>query len=208
MVYLLFENLKIVSHYFSERPLYGRLKTRRFTTVIRGVSFTFVTGPGVFSSSSIDSGSLLLAENMILKDNATVLDLGCGYGVLGVVYAKLCPSSTVYMVDVNELALELARMNVKLNNVRNVKVRKSDLYSNISNMSFDVVICNPPVSLGMNFNERLIKETYEHLNNDGIFQVVYPLKMSDRFLEVLKKYFRHVETLARSGTHKVFIAYR
>ncbi|NPB00549.1 MAG: class I SAM-dependent methyltransferase [Crenarchaeota archaeon] len=197
-----------MSHYFSERPLYGRLKTRRFTTVIRGVSFTFVTGPGVFSSSSIDSGSLLLAENMILKDNATVLDLGCGYGVLGIVYAKLCPSSTVYMVDVNELALELARMNVKLNNVRNVKVRKSDLYSNISNMSFDVVICNPPVSLGMNFNERLIKETYEHLNNDGIFQVVYPLKMSDRFLEVLKKYFRHVETLARSGTHKVFIAYR
>lgn len=188
--------------------MYGRLKARRISTVIRGVSFTFVTGPGVFSSSGIDAGSLLLAENMVLKDSALVLDLGCGYGVLGIVYAKLCPSSIVYMVDVNELALELARLNAKLNNVRNVKVRKSDLYSNISDLMFDVVICNPPVSLGMEFNERLIRETYEHLKDGGMFQVVYPLKMSDRFQKILEKYFKDVQVLARSGTHKVFIAYR
>ncbi len=197
-----------MSHYFSERPIYGRLKTRRLNIIIRGLSFTFVTGPGVFSSSTIDSGSLLLAENMILKDSSLVLDLGCGYGVLGIVYAKLCPNSTVYMVDINELALELARLNAKLNDVKNVKVRKSDLFSNISDMMFDVIICNPPVSLGMNFNERLIKETHDHLKDGGIFQVVYPLKMADRFQKILEKYFRDVQVLARSGTHKVFLAYR
>ncbi|NPA22957.1 MAG: class I SAM-dependent methyltransferase [Crenarchaeota archaeon] len=197
-----------MSHYFSERPLYGRLKVRRLDVIIRGVSFSFITCPGVFSSGNIDSGSLLLAENMVLRDNCEVLDLGCGYGVLGIVYGKLCPGSTVLMVDVNEVALQLARMNVRLNNVRNVKVRKSDLYSNLGDHVFDVVICNPPVSLGMSFNERLIKETYEHLREGGVFQIVYPLKMSDRFLEILRRYFRDVETLARSGTHRVFIAYR
>ncbi len=197
-----------MSHYFSERPIFGRMRVRRFDVIIRGLTFSFVSCPGVFSAHGVDAGTLLLAENMIVRDNCTVLDLGCGYGVLGIVYAKLCPSSNVYMVDVNETALQLAKMNARLNDVKNVKVRKSDLYSNIGDTIFDVVLCNPPVSLGMSFNERLVKETYEHLRDGGIFQVVYPLKMSDRFLSLLRRYFKDVDVLARSGTHKVFAAYR
>ncbi len=197
-----------MSHYFSEKPFYNKLKVRTLDVVIRGVYLKLVTGPGVFSSSNIDSGTLLLAENMIVKDSVVALDLGCGYGILGILYAKLCPNSTVYMVDINENAIYLARLNARLNNVKNVKIKKSDLYSSIDNVRFDVVVCNPPISAGMNLNIKLIEDTYNHLNDGGIFQVVYPLKISDRFYEILRRYFKDVEVLAKSGTHKVYIAYR
>ncbi len=195
-----------MSHYFAERPYYSRLKVRQIEVVIRGQVFRFVTAPGVFSPKHVDAGTLLLAESMELKDGVTVLDLGCGYGVLGIVYAKLCPSSMVYMVDINEQSLHLAKMNAKLNNVRNVKIKKSDLYSNIDDLQFDVVICNPPISAGLELNYRLIEETWKHLKDGGLFQVVYPLKMSDRFEQKLKEYFKSVRTAARTGTHRVLIA--
>ncbi len=197
-----------MSHYFSERSSYGKLRVKYFDVVVRGIYLRIVSTPGVFSSSHIDSGTLLLAENMVVRDGVLALDLGCGYGILGILYAKLCPNSTVYMVDINENAIYLAKMNARLNDVKNVKIKKSNLYSSIDDLKFDVVICNPPISAGMNLNIRLIEETYKHLNDGGIFQVVYPLKMSDRFYNILKQYFKDVEVLARSGTHKAFIAYR
>ena len=195
-----------MSHYFSERPYYSKLRVRKIQVTIRGRVFEFVTAPGVFSPKYVDAGTLLLAESMVLRDGVTVLDLGCGYGVLGIVYAKLCPGSTVYMVDVNEQSLHLAKLNAKINNVKNVKIKKSDLYSNIDDLMFDVVVCNPPVSAGLDLNYRLIEETWRHLKDGGIFQVVYPLKMSDRFEEKLRQHFRKVETLARTGTHRVLLA--
>ena len=195
-----------MSHYFSERPYYSKLKIRRIQVVIRGVHFEFITAPGVFSSRYIDPGTMLLAENMIIEDNRVVIDLGCGYGVLGIVYAKLAPLSKVYMVDINESALQLARLNAKINNVKNVIVKKSDLFQNVDVDKFDIVLCNPPVSAGLDLNYRIIEESWSKLRDGGILQIVYPLKVADRFEAKLRDHFSEVKLLARSGTHKAYIA--
>ncbi len=195
-----------MSHYFSERPYYSRLRVRRVRVVIRGAYFEYVTAPGVFSSRYVDSGTMLLAENMVIEDGKVVVDLGCGYGVLGIVYAKFAPNSRVYMVDVNESALQLARLNAKINSVNNVIVKKSDLYSNIDSDKIEVVLCNPPVSAGLDVNYRIIEETWRRLVKGGIFQVVYPLKVSERFEKKLSELFTEVNVLAKSGTHRAYIA--
>ncbi len=195
-----------MSHYFSERPYYSRLRVRRVRVVIRGTYFEYVTAPGVFSSRYVDPGTMLLAENMVIEDGKVVVDLGCGYGVLGIVYAKFAPNSRVYMVDVNESALQLARLNAKINSVNNVIVKKSDLYSNIDSDKIEVVLCNPPVSAGLDVNYRIIEETWRRLVKGGIFQVVYPLKVSERFEKKLSELFTEVSVLAKSGTHRAYIA--
>ncbi len=195
-----------MSHYFSERPYYSKLKIRRIRVVIRGFAFEFITAPGVFSGRYVDPGTMLLAENMVIEDGRVVADLGCGYGVLGIVYAKLAPLSTVYMIDINETALQLARLNARINNVKNVIVRKSDLFSSLDLQHLDIIICNPPVSAGLELNYRIIEESWKKLKGGGLLQIVYPLKVSERFENKLRELFRDVQILAKSGTHKAYLA--
>jgi 16S rRNA G1207 methylase RsmC len=75
----------------------------------------------VFSSEQVDEGTRLLAESMVIMNGWRILDMGCGYGVLGIIAAKLAPRGRVVMVDINRLAVKLAAINVKINNVRNAR---------------------------------------------------------------------------------------
>lgn len=167
---------------------------------------TFVLAPGVFSSEDVDAGTRLLAENMVIMNDWDILDMGCGYGVLGIVAAKLAPRGRVVMVDINKLAVKLAAINIKINRVDNAEVRLSDLYSAVQGERFNTVISNPPITAGLDLNRRLIIEAKDHLKPGGLLQIVVPKKLRSRFEEILYGNYDIVERLAKSGNYIAYVA--
>ena len=193
-------------HYYDREPVFKEMRVRRIRTIIRGFPLTFVLAPGVFSSEDVDAGTRLLAENMVIMSDWDILDMGCGYGVLGIVAAKLAPRGRVVMVDINKLAVKLAAMNIRINKVSNAEVRVSDLYSAVKGEKFNTIISNPPITAGLDVNKRLIIEAKEHLKPGGLLQIVVPKKLRSRFEEILYSNYDIVERLAKSGNYIAYVA--
>ena len=102
----------VFRHYFSEEPV-ERPKKREIEIFVRGYSLKLVTYSGIFSYRQIDKGTELLAENMILPDSGRFLDLGCGYGILGITAGLSNPSLEIWFIDVNKLAINATKQNAK-----------------------------------------------------------------------------------------------
>jgi len=133
-------------HYYDEHQN-GKISLKRITATILGNNLTLLSSGGVFSSKKIDYGSKLLVERCVVKKNQKILDMGCGYGVIGIALAKAYPTINVVMVDINRRAVKLAKMNVKLNGIKNAVVRQGNLYGGIKE-KFDGIVVNPPQSAG------------------------------------------------------------
>lgn len=158
-------------HYFTGRPSVEHDEST-FTATLRGMEFTFTTDAGVFSRERVDFGSLLLIEVMQVKPADTVLDIGCGYGPIGAVAAKLAHEGQVYMVDVNERAAVLARRNLKANRVTNADVRVGDALEPVRGIAFDTILTNPPIRAGKAVIYRMVDEAYGALKPGGSLWVV------------------------------------
>lgn len=158
-----------MSHYFlNDKNLVSDIKA--FNININGNSFTFNTDNGVFSKGELDYGTSLLIRNVLKKSlTGDILDLGCGYGAIGIIISKIT-NSNVTMSDVNKRAIHLTKMNAKKNNV-SVNVIESDGYLNIDN-KFDYVISNPPIRVGKKVLYKLLIDTKEHLKENGKLIIV------------------------------------
>ena len=119
-----------MEHYYSEKQT-SKLRIKEIEVTLRGNKLKFYTGSGVFSIGQIDKGTKLLIEASIIQPNWKILDLGCGYGAIGISIAKAFPLAHITMTDINERAIKLARMNIELNNLKNIELIKSNLYQNI-----------------------------------------------------------------------------
>ncbi|MHA8137904.1 class I SAM-dependent methyltransferase [Lactobacillaceae bacterium Scapto_B20] len=142
-----------------------------------GHQFTFTTDNGVFSKKTVDYGSRVLINNVEIKALPTgaILDLGCGYGPIGLSLAKKYPDRQFTMVDVNNLALSLAEVNAKHNHVDNVTIKNSDGYQNVAEQ-FAGVITNPPVRAGKQVVDDMITGALDHLVPNGRLTVVLQKK--------------------------------
>ncbi len=129
-------------------------------------SFIFNSDLGVFSKDKIDEGSKLLAECYFIygRSNVNLLDVGCGIGFLGISISKIM-NVHADMVDVNNRAIHLCKMNMKENDVDG-RVWNSNVYDDVKD-SYDVIISNPPIRAGKSVYLRIIEEAFNHLNNDG-----------------------------------------
>lgn len=138
-----------------------------FSANILDTNFNFYTDNGVFNKNGVDYGSRLLLENFIKHyTDGSVLDVGCGIGIIGVTLSSVI-NADVDMVDVNLRALELANKNVKLNNLMsNVNVFESNCYSNVSK-SYDYIITNPPIRAGKKIVYEILLNAINHLNENG-----------------------------------------
>lgn len=158
-----------MSHYFeNDKNLVSEIKT--FDINILGNLFTFNTDNGVFSKGELDFGTSLLIKN-VLKMNLSgqILDLGCGYGPIGIILKKI-KNVDVTMSDVNRRALHLVKMNAKKNNVL-VTAIESNGYESIPDL-FDYVISNPPIRIGKKNLYQLLIETKKHLKENGELIIV------------------------------------
>lgn len=158
-----------MSHYFeNDQNLVSEIKT--FNISINNVLFTFNTDNGVFSKGELDFGTNLLLSNVLKKDiSGNILDLGCGYGPIGIILKKI-KDVNVTMSDINNRAIHLSKMNAKKNNVT-VNVVNSDGYENITD-TFDYIISNPPIRVGKKKLYELLVGSKEHLKKDGELVIV------------------------------------
>lgn len=159
-----------MGQYFTNEKLPS--EAQKIKCRINNTNFSFYTDNGVFSKKGIDFGSRLLLEFIPLVEvGATVLDVGCGYGVLGIVLNKLT-NSTVDMIDVNRRALHLTKMNIKENKCSNVTVFESDTYQNVSK-KYQTIITNPPIRAGKKVVYDIVMNAERYLEKDGnLFLVI------------------------------------
>ena len=195
-----------MSHYFINDP---NLKDdyRYYDIHLKGISFRFYTQSGVFSQKGLDFGTKTLLENIIIPDSAqTIIDVGCGYGPLGIIFAKANPKMKVIMVDVNKRALELAELNAKENNVDNIDIIESDLLKQV-HTNADVIMTNPPIRTGKQNIFRLYEESYSKLNSGGFFYCVIQKKQgAPSTLKKLQSLFVEAEVIRREKGYWVILA--
>ena len=196
---------KMHEHYYTDKPK-SKTKYGVIETTLRGKSFKFLTASGVFSYKKIDRGTAILAEKMIIDDDARVLDLGCGYGVLGIVAARAGRNVKPVLTEINSRAAMLAEENLTMNNIV-AEVRKGSFYDPVARERFDTILCNLPMSAGLETAYKIIKGAYEHLNNEGSLQVVVR-RGSKRVEKKMFDVYDNVVILARKGGYSVFISYR
>lgn len=133
--------------------------------------FSIYSDNGVFSKDRFDYGTRVLLNSVdIDKLSGNVLDLGCGLGVVGIILGTFNKGINIDMVDINERAIDLAKNNLVLNNVK-ANVFASDIYSNIDN-KYDFIITNPPIRAGKNVIRGFLLGSYDYLKDDGILYFV------------------------------------
>jgi 16S rRNA (guanine1207-N2)-methyltransferase len=133
--------------YFTERPR-SASRRRELRFLYRGEILSFEVDRGVFASSGLDPGTALLIESLDPGSADRILDLGCGWGAVGVAAAKAAPRGRVILTDVNRRAVHLARRNLARNGIANAEVRGGALFGPVRDETFDLVATNPPYRAG------------------------------------------------------------
>lgn len=190
-------------HYFRAVPK-SSAKLGVLWTTLRGKSFEFLTASSVFSKKQVDLGTRLLIEIMLLPETGAILDVGCGYGAVGIAAAASNPCLHVVMTDVNERAVRLARQNTQKNKVYNTEVRLGYLYEPVKSSMFNCVLSNPPVSAGMTTVKALITQAPTVMAENASFQMVIRSKIGAKILPpIFTETFGNCQVLARKSGYRV-----
>ncbi len=175
---------------------------------LKNNQFRFKTDNGVFSKREVDFGSRLLIESFEMPDTeGLLLDVGCGYGPIGLSLAKYYQDRMIHMVDVNGRAIELAKENAELNRIQNVKVYESDRLLSVKENTFAAILTNPPIRAGKKTVHDIFEQSFEHLASQGELWVVIQKKQgAPSAIEKLNNLFNHVETIDKSKGYFVIKA--
>lgn len=187
-------------HYFSQSPQ-SKSSPKTWESKLNNKVYQFTSDIGVFSKDSIDFGTKLLIESFVDPAvKGTLLDLGCGYGPIGI---SLSGKRETIMVDINERAIELARANVEKNDVKAAKVIQSDGFAEIKDKRFAVILTNPPIRAGKQKVYRLFNDAHRQLVHNGELWIVIQKKQgAPSAKKELERLFSNVETVNRKkGFH-------
>lgn len=164
----------------------------------RGHGMNFMTDAGVFSKGELDQGTRLLLDALPAL-SGDVLDLGCGWGAIGVSIARANPECRVVMADVNRRALQLSRDNLERNKTA-AEVIESDGMAAVLDRTFDAVITNPPIRAGKQVIYKMFADAAAHLNQGGaLYLVIRKQQGAESCVKYLKTLFGQVEKLDKSG---------
>jgi 16S rRNA (guanine1207-N2)-methyltransferase len=191
-------------HYFSpaqEGPL--RPRTIRFHDGRR--AYEFRTAAGVFSRRAVDRGTRLLLDTVTPEKETDILDLGCGYGAVGIVMAARAPRASVVLVDVNPRAAALAQENIRLNGVANAEVWVGDGCAPLGGRQFDLILLNPPIRAGREVVLRLLRDARACLRPGGRLYFVARTSQGARTLgRLMAGFFDPVTEVERGGGFRVY----
>ncbi|CAM3088712.1 class I SAM-dependent methyltransferase [Paenibacillus sediminis] len=193
-------------HYYSSQPVVKHDR-KILEAKLRGKTFRFISDAGVFSKSGIDFGSRVLIEAMDIPKDASVLDVGCGYGPIGLTAATLATEGHVTMIDVNARAVDLAKENARLNNLTNVTVVESDLFIAVEGQVFDVILTNPPIRAGKETVHSIFEQAYAHLKSGGALWIVIQKKQGAPSAKAkLESLFPKVEEVTKDKGYRIYKA--
>lgn len=196
----------MADHYYSKNPI--SVHDRHIIEeTLRGRKFKFVTDAGVFSKQGIDFGSRLLIETMEMSEHARVLDVGCGYGPIGLSAATIAVYGFITLIDINERAVQLAEENAKLNGIVNAQPIQSDLFEQLGDERFTTILTNPPIRAGKEIVHRIFSESFERLEVGGQLWVVIQKKQGapSAFVK-LESIFNDVEEVCKDKGYRIFKA--
>lgn len=188
----------MANQYFENSTDLGH-ELKNFNFTLRGNNLSFTSDSGVFSRQTIDFGSRVLIESINFDEipEGNILDVGCGYGPIGLSLAKEQNYRQVVMADVNLRALDLARENAKANNIKNVDILESDVYENIKD-KYALIVSNPPVRAGKKVVTDILKNSIEHLDSNGELWIVLQKKQgAPSAKKLMKETFGNVEVVTR-----------
>ena len=191
-------------HYYSEKQT-SEFNPNKIPIKLKKIQFELYSASGVFSRKKLDNGTKLLINEAIIESNWNILDFGCGIGVVGIALKLLSPDISVTMLDINQRAVKLSKMNSKLHNLK-LKIIVSDLYEKISN-KFDTILINPPQTAGKELCFQIIEKTPLFLKENGLFQLVARHKKGGSALKTkMFEVFGNVEEIAKGSGYRVYVS--
>lgn len=197
------------NHYYTNQPN-SKSQEKHFCYVLKGFTFQFASDNGVFSKNMIDFGSQLLIESYEVPTHLAqgkLLDVGCGYGPMGLSFAKAYPEMSVEMVDVNERAMDLAKRNAEANGIQNVTIHESNTYDNVHAKDYSVIISNPPIRAGKEVVHRILAEAYDHLVEEGQLVIVIQKKQgAPSAQKKMQEVFGNVERIALDKGYWILVS--
>ncbi|MFK3961738.1 class I SAM-dependent methyltransferase [Guptibacillus hwajinpoensis] len=194
-------------HYYTKNPGV-KSSPNKIDADLRGRKFQFTTDSGVFSKKEIDFGSKLLIESFEEPElEGDIVDVGCGYGPIGISLASEFSNRYFYMLDINERATELAMSNAIKNRVHNLSVMASDQLNAIKDKTFASVLTNPPIRAGKQVVHGILEEAYDVLKKGGSLWVVIQKKQgAPSAITRLEEMFEHVETVVKKKGYYILKA--
>jgi len=186
-----------MEHYYSQNPQAAHDISRIFYTV-KDIRLELITDAGVFSKKKVDFGSDLLIRSLPPMDGR-ILDLGCGYGVMGISIASMNPKAHVTMVDINERAVSLTRQNIERNRLQNAEAFQSNGFDGVEG-PFDAIVTNPPIRAGKKVIYPLFEESIHYLKNGGaIYLVIQKKQGAKSAMEKLNDVYGNCEAIEKDG---------
>lgn len=153
-----------MNHYFTNSNIKSNLKKHEI--IVKDKKFEFYTDNGVFSKKKLDYGTRLLIEGILSEEiSGNALDVGCGYGVIGIILSSFYKNLTFDFIDVNRRALHLTEMNMKENKVSG-NTFYSNVYDNVSR-KYDLIISNPPIRAGKEIVYKILFDSEKYLVPGG-----------------------------------------
>ncbi len=194
-------------HYYTKNPGV-KSSPNKIDADLRGRKFQFTTDSGVFSKKEIDFGSKLLIESFEEPElEGDIVDVGCGYGPIGISLASEFSNRYFYMLDINERATELAMSNAIKNRVHNLSVMASDQLNAVKDKTFASVLTNPPIRAGKQVVHGILEEAYDVLKKGGTLWVVIQKKQgAPSAITRLEEMFEHVETVVKKKGYYILKA--
>ncbi|MGD6818647.1 class I SAM-dependent methyltransferase [Metabacillus sp. 113a] len=194
-------------HYYSENPAVQSSK-KSWAFELAGHSFTFRSDSGVFSKNEVDFGSRVLIDAFEMPEPAgSILDMGCGYGPIGLALAKKFSSRHVDMADINARAIELAKENAALNQISNVSIFQSDLYSQAKDQRYAAIVTNPPIRAGKKVVHEILEKGFDHLVSGGeLWAVIQKKQGAPSAVAKLEEQFEEVGVVQKKKGYYIIRA--
>jgi 16S rRNA (guanine1207-N2)-methyltransferase len=175
-----------------------------FTIPLSNHTYLIRSLPGVFSSDHLDEGTQMLLSVTHIPPGAKVLDVGCGYGIIGL-YAAVHGATLVHLIDNNLLAVAACRETLILNGINNAEVFSGDLLNPIGLIKYDLILSNPPFHTGHGVDYQIAKamigQSYQALIPGG--QLIIVANRFIRYDHLIKEIFGNISVLAESGKFHV-----
>jgi 16S rRNA (guanine1207-N2)-methyltransferase len=186
-----------MEHYYSQNPSVSH-DENKISYSLNDFELEFITDAGVFSKKRVDFGSDLLI-NSIPQITGEILDIGCGYGVIGISLSRLNPTSKVTMIDINERAVDLTNRNIKSNHANNARVLQSNVFTNVDG-KFDVIVSNPPIRTGKKVIYPIFEQSINYLNANGsIYLVIQKKQGSKSAFDKLESIYGNCEVINKDA---------
>ena len=196
-----------MSHYFQEDPnLASKIKEINFE--VNGITMKLLTDNGVFSKNNVDEGSLAFLKVLLPLDlGKNILDLGCGYGTIGLTLAKAHEEVRVTLADINSRAVALCMRNAELLNLsRRVTILQSDIYEKIEG-PYDSIVVNPPIRAGKAVTYRMYEEAKQYLIDGGsLYIVIRKAQGAPSASKYIEDIFGNVTLLKRDKGYYIYVA--